>query len=181
MRFLGGFAASFMIASACAAAEPVIFTGTIAGRITDAHEGITVQFIGPEPEGERHIAVTDREGRFSTSNLPVGSYEVAPLEPGFVFVPTSMRVFIRSFDITSLVFQRMQPDEGLDSETLKRIDALPDTWLSDEEIVLPDGRSLAWHKKGMCSRQEEAIQELNLTPEAAFAMRESCNPSNKSK
>ncbi len=69
-----------------------IDTGTVAGRITVKGKGMPGVVVGLRP-GESNQQVrpslrgtSDEDGKYRISNVPAGSYQVAPITPTFVFI-----------------------------------------------------------------------------------------------
>jgi CSLREA domain-containing protein len=87
-----------------AQAAPVA-TASVGGRVTldgSGLGGVTVTLT--RPGGPTETAVTDASGYYLLSDLPAGSYAVAPARPGFSFTPASRDVSLAGADVTDADF-----------------------------------------------------------------------------
>jgi hypothetical protein len=65
------------------------------------------------------------------------------MQDGFVFSPLSTKVTISGANVTVPIMTRQIPDEGLSAKSMEYVDSLPESPLSPEEIILPNGLPLA--------------------------------------
>jgi cell wall-associated NlpC family hydrolase len=117
-------------------------TYSISGSVSGA-VGVSVRVSGPE---SRTVS-SDANGFFSVPGLRPGQYTVSPTQPGFTFNPIEVAVTIADADVTSPVFTRQQPEEGLSAQDAARLDAQPDSYLAEDKVILPNGRSLSEYAK----------------------------------
>jgi hypothetical protein len=105
---------------------------------------------------------TDVAGAFKLTGLPPGDYTISPTLSGATFVPNRQEVTLLNMDASSVVFERQQPDEGLSSEDLERIDSAPDSWTPAEDVVLPNGQSLSDYaeSRGITGEPEPDPEDL---------------------
>ncbi|MBA3354415.1 MAG: hypothetical protein H0U18_00440 [Pyrinomonadaceae bacterium] len=72
-----------------------IDTGTVSGRITVKGKGMPGVVVGLRPgESDQQVrpslrGTSDEDGKYRISNVPPGSYQVAPIAPTFVFIDAS--------------------------------------------------------------------------------------------
>lgn len=110
---------------------------TISGTITNG-AGAVVSATGPDAKS----ITADASGAFSISGLRAGSYTVSATLPGSVFSPSELTVHLTTANATGVQIQAREPSEGLSEEELERLEQLPDSPASPDEIMLPNGLSL---------------------------------------
>lgn len=96
MRCSVGFLVTFLAVAAIAAAQTAQTGGTIEGTMSDSSggllAGVEVQFLETSTNQVR-TALTDNQGHFRAASLPVGTYEVRVVQPGFAgYVHTGLRL-----------------------------------------------------------------------------------------
>jgi hypothetical protein len=88
---------------------------------------------------------------------------VSPSLAGAVFKPAELAVALRTQDVTSLTFTRQTPSEGLTPSDIARIDAEPETWISANDVVLPNGQRLSTYlaNRGLTASANQSALEHN--------------------
>jgi hypothetical protein len=107
-----------------------------------ANLAIDIAIRATNSQGVSRIGITDKKGKFKIKHLLPGRYEVAPMQPGYVFSPNAVSVTITSANIKGLVFTQGTPAEGLSPSLLKQLDTEPDVATSPDTTILPNGQSL---------------------------------------
>jgi hypothetical protein len=123
---------------ACDSGPPTDPSYSISGSVSPAAAGIPVTLTGPVSL----TATTDASGAFVFSGLEPGAYTVGPAEPGFVFEPAERAVTLAESDVGAQTFVRSVPTEGVSLAELARLDAIPDSRLPVDSVILPNGQQL---------------------------------------
>lgn len=113
-------------------------TYSISGAVSPAAAGIPVTLTGPVSQ----TATTDASGSFVFSGLQPGAYTVGPAEPGFIFEPAERTVTLSGTDVAGQTFIRSVPAEGVSMAELARLEAIPDSRLPADSVILPNGQQL---------------------------------------
>jgi hypothetical protein len=120
-----------------AANSPPPPTYSISGIIPGAG-GVSIRVTGSDT---RTVTTTAR-GDFIITGLPSGTYTISPTQVGFVFSPVEAHVTLSSTNVNALSFDRSVAEEGLGDQA-DRLDVLPDTPVSLDEVILPNGQTLS--------------------------------------
>jgi len=90
----------FVLMATFKPAGTVTATGSIAGNITPATAGMTVNLSGPA----NGATTTDGSGNYAFNGLPNGTYTVTPASSGYSFTPPSQSVPVSGTAVTGVNF-----------------------------------------------------------------------------
>ena len=94
----------FVVMATFKPAGTVAATGSIAGNITPATAGMTVNLSGPA----NGATTTDGSGNYGFNGLPNGTYTVTPSASGYSFAPPSQSVPVSGSAVTGINFTAQQ-------------------------------------------------------------------------
>jgi hypothetical protein len=139
-------------------------TYTVTGSVSNASPGVLMQVAGPVSKS----TTTDANGAYSLTGLPNGQYFITPMQEGSVFTPLSLTVTIAGANVVApgLAAQQEETD-GLSVEVLQYLDTLPDDPLTPDQVILPNGMSMAAFNAGTPSALTASAVAKDSTPPPA--------------
>lgn len=111
---------------------------SVSGKVIDSAYS-KVLLIG---EGMEREIVSNEVGYFEFTEIGSGNYVLHPVSDNKLFTPVSITVEVRNSNVNSLNFEIDENPDALASSILENIETIPDSYLSDQEIILPNGKSL---------------------------------------